>query len=312
MVGYLHELQDQGIEDPIAMAKAKVEQLNEKLRWIRAKDRKLLSVDEYEMLGYFPMKQIQNGLSLTFEKQEIVETLVYQTLVHGSIASEEKVSKLVRCNDYTKEEMEDALASVTKNYEDILSQYTKAIKKKYGVSEEQLYVVRGRVFGDGCVYRLGCLFDANKMLLGMKLFALDASLDVMVEELKTMADVTGDVIVDDEVIEELFEDFMETIEKMEEEIEEENFDCVFGRFVIRCIADLLFGILQHQVLKDRCSYETLSFFVKEFRVLELDEHGYLKLVPHAYFFQEYGGSTGFWFEKEFVIQSDIDKMLGRI
>ena len=65
-LGYVHELQANGIDDPIAFYKEEVLKLNQELKAAKdAKKVRQISDDSPEkLIGYFPMKNINDKLSV--------------------------------------------------------------------------------------------------------------------------------------------------------------------------------------------------------------------------------------------------------
>ena len=65
-LGYVHELQAKGIDDPVAFYKEEVVKLNQELK--AAKDekkvRQISDVSPEKLIGYFPMKNINDQLSV--------------------------------------------------------------------------------------------------------------------------------------------------------------------------------------------------------------------------------------------------------
>ena len=65
-LGYVHELQKKGIEDPIAFFKGEVAHLNQQLAEQR-QNQKVLQISEEtpeKLLGYFPLKNLNESLDV--------------------------------------------------------------------------------------------------------------------------------------------------------------------------------------------------------------------------------------------------------
>ena len=65
-IGYVHELQAKGIDDPIAFYKEEVIKLNQEFQAAKAtkKKKKIKNYFPEKIIGYFPMKNINDKLSL--------------------------------------------------------------------------------------------------------------------------------------------------------------------------------------------------------------------------------------------------------
>ena len=96
-IGYVHELQAKGIDDPISFYKEEVIKLNRELKAAKdSKKAKQISDDSPEkLIGYFPMKNINDKLSVKkyidlmqtatdfrFNVFDMMSALVYARLVH--------------------------------------------------------------------------------------------------------------------------------------------------------------------------------------------------------------------------------------
>ncbi len=65
-LGYVHELQEKGIEDPVAFFKDEVTRLNQQLAGQRQSEKDLQISEETpeKLLGYFPLKNLNESLDV--------------------------------------------------------------------------------------------------------------------------------------------------------------------------------------------------------------------------------------------------------
>ena len=65
-VGYVHELQEQGIDEPISHFQSEVERLNQERRQRKdlEKERQISDETPERCLGYFPFKNLQDAMSV--------------------------------------------------------------------------------------------------------------------------------------------------------------------------------------------------------------------------------------------------------
>ena len=96
-LGYVHELQAQGIDDPISFYQEEVKKLNQAFQAAKAdkKARQISDDSPEKLIGYFPMKNINDKLSVKryidlmltatdfqFNVFDMISALVYARLVH--------------------------------------------------------------------------------------------------------------------------------------------------------------------------------------------------------------------------------------
>ena len=96
-LGYVHELQAQGIDDPISFYQEEVKKLNQAFQAAKAdkKARQISDDSPEKLIGYFPMKNINDKLSekryidlmqtatdFQFNVFDMISALVYARLVH--------------------------------------------------------------------------------------------------------------------------------------------------------------------------------------------------------------------------------------
>ena len=205
-IGYLHELIQQGLADPISFYQEEVNRLNLEFQVSKqAKKAKQISEDSPEkFLGYFPLKNINDKLSIKkyidlmqtatdfrFNIFDLLSSLVYARLVHPCSKSktyDEVIPKLFDSYDYSLNQLYDGLSYIGLEYEKIIEIYNHQIQKQYSFDTSHTYFDCTNFYfeidkeddfrrkGPSKENRkeplvgLGLLLDANQIPLGMKLF----------------------------------------------------------------------------------------------------------------------------------------------
>lgn len=205
-IGYVHELQAKGIDDPITFYKEEVAKLNQEHKAVRdAKKARQISDDSPEkLIGYFPMKNINDKLSVKkyidlmqtatdfrFNVFDMMSALVYARLVHPCSKSktyDEVIPKLFDSYDFSLNQLYDGLEYIGCEYEKIIEIYNHQIQQMYKFDTSHTYfdctnfyfeIDREDAFrrkGPSKENRkepivgLGLLLDANQIPIGMKLF----------------------------------------------------------------------------------------------------------------------------------------------
>lgn len=233
-IGYLHELIEKGIDDPISFYQEEVNQLN--LEFQAAKNNKKakqISEDSPEkLLGYFPLKNINDKLSVKkyidlmqtatdfrFNVFDLLSSLVYARLVHPCSKSktyDEVIPKLFDSYDYSLNQLYDGLSYIGLEYEKIIEIYNHQIQKLYTFDSSHTYFDCTNFYfeidkeddfrkkGPSKENRkepligLGLLLDANQIPIGMKLFPGNQSekpiIRSIIDELKSRNSITGRTI----------------------------------------------------------------------------------------------------------------------
>lgn len=140
-LGYVHELQAKGIEDPVAFYQEEVIKRNQDLNAAKnANKRRQISDDSTEkLIGYFPLKNINDRLSVKkyidlmqtatdfwFNVFDMMSSLVYARLVHPCSKAktyEEVIPKLFDTYDYSLNQLYDGLEYIGCEYEKIIEIY---------------------------------------------------------------------------------------------------------------------------------------------------------------------------------------------
>lgn len=144
-IGYVHELQANGIDDPISFYQEEVNKLNQEFQAAKqTKKAKLISDESPEkLLGYFPIKNINDKLSakkyidlmqtatdFRFNVFDMMSSLVYARLVHPCSKSktyDEVIPRLFDSYDYSLNQLYDGLEYIGCEYEKIIEIYNHQI-----------------------------------------------------------------------------------------------------------------------------------------------------------------------------------------
>lgn len=205
-VGYVHELQAKGIDDPVAFYKEEVLKLNQELKAAKdAKKAKQISDDSPEkLIGYFPMKNINDKLSVKkyidlmqtatdfrFNVFDMMSALVYARLVYPCSKSktyDEVIPKLFDSYDFSLNQLYDGLEYIGCEYEKIIEIYNHQIQQMYSFDTSHTYFDCTNFYFEidkedhfrkkgpskenrkEPIVGLGLLLDANQIPVGMKLF----------------------------------------------------------------------------------------------------------------------------------------------
>ena len=205
-LGYVHELQANGIDDPIAFYKEEVLKLNQELKAAKdAKKVRQISDDSPEkLIGYFPMKNINDKLSVKkyidlmqtatdfrFSVFDMISALVYARLVHPCSKSktyDEVIPKLFDSYEFSLNQLYDGLEYIGCEYEKIIEIYNHQIKQMYRFDTSHTYFDCTNFYFEidkedhfrkkgpskenrkEPIVGLGLLLDANQIPVGMKLF----------------------------------------------------------------------------------------------------------------------------------------------
>lgn len=233
-IGYVHELQAKGIEDPIAFYKEEVVKLNQELKAAKdAKKAKQISDDSPEkLIGYFPMKTINDKLSVKkyidlmqtatdfrFNVFDMISALVYARLVQPCSKSktfDEVIPKLFDSYDFSLNQLYDGLEYIGCEYEKIIEIYNHQIQQMYKFDTSHTYFDCTNFYFEidkeddfrrkgpskenrkEPIVGLGLLLDANQIPIGMKLFPGNQSekpvIRNIIQDLKKRNSVSGRTI----------------------------------------------------------------------------------------------------------------------
>lgn len=233
-IGYVHELQAKGIDDPVSFYKEEVAKLNQEFKAARnsSKTKQISEESPEKLLGHFPQKNINDGLSVKkyidlmqtatdfrFNVFDMMSALVYARLVHPCSKSrtyDEVIPKLFESYDFSLNQLYDGLEYMGCEYEKVIEIYNHQIQQKYGFDTAHTYFDCTNFYFEidreddfrkkgpskenkkEPIVGLGLLLDANQIPIGMKLFPGNESekpvMRNIIDELKTRNAVKGRTI----------------------------------------------------------------------------------------------------------------------
>ncbi len=203
-LGYVHELQAQGIDDPISFYQQEVIKLNQEFQAAKAakKARQISDDSPEKLIGYFPMKNINDRLSVKkyidfmqsavdfrFNIFDMMSSLVYARHVQPCSKSktfEEVIPKLFDSYDFSLNQLYDGLEYIGCEYEKILEIYNHQIQQLYKFDTSHTYFDCTNFYFEidkedafrrkgtskenrkEPIVGLGLLLDANQIPIGMK------------------------------------------------------------------------------------------------------------------------------------------------
>ena len=205
-IGYVHELQAKGIDDPISFYQEEVNKLNQEFQAAKkTKKAKLISDESPEkLLGYFPIKNINDKLSVKkyidlmqtatdfrFNIFDMMSSLVYARLVHPCSKSktyDEVIPRLFDSYDYSLNQLYEGMEYIGCEYEKIIEIYNHQIQQHYKFDTSHTYFDCTNFYFEidkeddfrrkgpskenrkEPIVGLGLLLDANQIPIGMKMF----------------------------------------------------------------------------------------------------------------------------------------------
>ena len=233
-LGYVHELQAKGIEDPVTFYQEEVIKLNQELNAAKnANKRRQISDDSPEkLIGYFPLKNINDRLSVKkyidlmqtatdfrFNVFDMISSLVYARLVHlcsKAKTYEEVIPKLFDTYDYSLNQLYDGLEYIGCEYEKIIEIYNHQIGQIYSFHTSHTYFDCTNFYFEidreddfrrkgpskenrkEPIVGMGLLLDANQIPMGMKLYPGNESekpvLRNIIDDLKKRNSISGKTI----------------------------------------------------------------------------------------------------------------------
>lgn len=205
-IGYVHELIDSGIEDPISFYQQEVLKLNQlrKEERMAARQRQISEETPEKLLGYFPLKNIHDSLAVKkyldlmqsvtgyrFHVFSLISALVYSRAVlpcSKSRTFEEVIPKLFEPSDFSLNQIYSCLEYIGSEYEKIMEIYNHQVRQRFPLDTSHTYFDCTNFYfeidrEDGFrkkgpskenrkepIVGLGLLLDAHQIPIGMKLF----------------------------------------------------------------------------------------------------------------------------------------------
>lgn len=233
-VGYVHELSQQGIADPIAFYREEVKKLNEQRKAAVSEDRlrKISGESPEKHLGYFPLKNIHDGLGVKkyldlmqsvtgfrFSIYDLISSLVYCRLIlpcSKSKTFERVIPKLFDRYRLSLDQIYDGLEYLGCEYEKIIEIYNHQIREQFGFDTSRTYFDCTNFYFEidreddfrkkgpskenrRCpVVGMGLLLDADQIPVCMKLYPGNESeqpvIRQVVSEMKKRSNISGKTI----------------------------------------------------------------------------------------------------------------------
>lgn len=231
-IGYVHELQAAGMDDPIAFYKEEVSKLNQQRKDSKKQAKQISEQSPEKLLGYFPMKNINDKLSVKkyvdlmqtatdfrFNVFDMLSALVYARLVQPCSklrTFEDVLPKLFESYDFSLNQLYDGLEYIGREYEKIIEIYNHQIQKAYPFDTSHTYFDCTNFYFEidkeddlrkkgpskenkkEPIVGLGLLLDANQIPVSMKLFPGNESekpvIRDIIDELKKRNRISGRTI----------------------------------------------------------------------------------------------------------------------
>ena len=205
-IGYVHQLVNQGINDPIAFYQQEVDQLNQHNRLEKNKDKIRLIGEETpeRILGYFPFKSLNESLGVKkyldlmqspfrfeFNVFEILSSLIYARLVDPCSKYKtfyDVLPLLYEDFHYSQSQMYDALEYIGSEYEKMIEIYNHGLSSRFPFNVSTTYFDCTNFYFEidkeddlrrngpskenrrAPIVSMGLLLDANQIPIGMKIF----------------------------------------------------------------------------------------------------------------------------------------------
>lgn len=233
-IGYVHELMDSGIDDPISHFQVEVDELNQKANAKKAADKNKTISDESpeKYLGYFPFKNVNDSLrtkkyldimqtatDFRFNVYDMMSSLIYSRIVHPCSKSktyDDVLPKLFETADFSLNQIYSGLAYLGMEYEKVIEIYNHQINLKYKFDTSHTYFDCTNFYFEidreddfrkkgpskekrhDPIVGLGLLLDANQIPIGMKLYPGNESekpvMRDVIDGLKLRNNITGRTI----------------------------------------------------------------------------------------------------------------------
>ncbi len=233
-LGYVHELIEKGIDDPVFFYSEEVKKLNQERLEIKRKEKSRLISDESpeKLLGYFPVKNLNDSLGVRkyidfmqtatdfrFSVADLIDALVYARVVHPCSKSrtfEDVIPKLFGSYDFSLDQLYAGLEYIGSEYEKIVEIYNHQIRQKYKIDTSHTYFDCTNFYFEidreddfrrkgpskenkkEPIVGLGLLLDAHQIPIGMKMYPGNESekpvLRNVIDELKQRGNISGRTI----------------------------------------------------------------------------------------------------------------------
>lgn len=205
-LGYVNELIESGIDDPVSYYKAEVDKLNQQLKAERRNGKAKQISDETpeKFLGYFPLKSVndflgvkkiidlmQTSTNFQFNVFSMISAMIYsQTILpcSKSKAYDKIIPRLYDTYDFSLSQLYSCLEYIGSEYEKIIEIYNHQISHKYSFNTSHSYLYctnfyfgidkendsrKMRISNENKnepVVGMGLLLDANQIPIDMKIY----------------------------------------------------------------------------------------------------------------------------------------------
>ena len=232
-LGYVTKLKAQGIEDPVSYYKDEVDRMNAERKEKKEEKKKLISKESPEkFLGYFPMKNINDGLQVKkwldlmqsvtdhrFNVYEMLSVLIYSRLVMPCSKAktfDDVIPRLYERASFSLDQIYSGLEYMGQEYEKIIEIYNHQIAEKYKFDTSHTYFDCTNFYFEidkedefrrkgpskenrrDPIVGLGLMLDANQIPIGMKMYSGNESekpvLREVIDDLKRRHNITGRTI----------------------------------------------------------------------------------------------------------------------
>ena len=233
-IGYVHELQAKGIEDPISFYKEEVQKLNQEFqkRKQAEKVRQISEESPEKLLGYFPLKNLcdsfgckkyidlmQTATGFRFNIFDMMSSLIYARVVHPCSKLKtyiEILPKLFEAYDFSLDQLYSGLGYIGSEYEKIIEIFNHQVALKYPfdtahsyfdctnfyfeIDKEDDFRLKGpsKENKKEPIVGMGLLLDANQIPVGMKMYPVNESekpvIRDIIDDLKQRSHISGRTI----------------------------------------------------------------------------------------------------------------------
>ncbi|MFR5962840.1 MAG: IS1634 family transposase, partial [Coprococcus phoceensis] len=233
-IGYVHELQAKGIEDPISFYKEEVQKLNQEFqkRKQAEKVRQISEESPEKLLGYFPLKNLcdsfgckkyidlmQTATGFRFNIFDMMSSLIYARVVHPCSKLKtyiEILPKLFEAYDFSLDQLYSGLGYIGSKYEKIIEIFNHQVALKYPfdtahsyfnctnfyfeIDKEDDFRLKGssKENKKEPIVGMGLLLDANQIPVGMKMYSGNESekpvIRDIIDDLKQRSHISGRTI----------------------------------------------------------------------------------------------------------------------
>lgn len=233
-IGYVHELQANGIEDPISVFSEEVQKLNQEYKKKKQseKERQISEESPEKLLGYFPLKNLNDSLgckkyldlmqtatNFRFNIFDMMAALIYARVVCPCSKLKtylEVIPKLFERHDFSLDQIYSGLGYIGSEYEKIIEIFNHQVALKYPfdtshsyfdctnfyfeIDKEDDFRLKGpsKENKKEPIVGMGLLLDADQIPIGMKLYPGNESekpvIRDIIDDLKQRSHISGRTI----------------------------------------------------------------------------------------------------------------------